>query len=269
MKKYLLPFLCFAFGIGLLSLLVTQMPTSLEAGSYNYTGGTGIYNTPHDLRPGTEAGGLYGADDYLNRLCVWCHAPHHTLRPDDAPIANAYTPLWNRGISEETFTPYDNGNDPSTGPHKLQADVSGGPGAVSRLCLSCHDGSIAVNTYGYEPQDSRSRKTGNTTISAQYLIGGLGDLSNHHPIGFVYNDVVANDPEIQEASAYMLNAAAGGTGRGGSVTLKIEDLLYDGKMECVTCHDVHNSQNPGAEKFLWKSDNNSAFCVTCHLKGTP
>jgi predicted CXXCH cytochrome family protein len=267
MKKYLLPFLCFAFGIGLLSLLVTQMPTSLEAGSYNYRGGEGIYNTPHDLRPGTEAGTLYGADDYLNRLCVWCHAPHHTLRPDDAPITGAYTPLWNREISEEVFTPYDNGIDPLTGPHKLQADVSGGPGAVSRLCLSCHDGSIAVNTYGYVPQDSRSIKTGNTTISAQYLIGGLGDLSNHHPIGFEYAAVVTGDDEIADVNTVMVQNTKG-TGRSGQ-TLKIEDLLYNGKMECVTCHDVHNSQNPGAEKFLWKSDRNSAFCVTCHLKGTP
>lgn len=269
MKKYLLPFMCLALGILIVSLMVSQLPvpTQVDAGTYNYTGGTGIYNTPHDLRPGKEAGTLYGADDYLSRLCVWCHAPHHTLRPDDAPIANAYVPLWNRGISEEVFTPYDNGKDPTSGPHKLQADVSGGPGAVSRLCLSCHDGSIAVNTYGYDPQDSKSRRTGSTTISAQYLIGGLGDLSNHHPIGFDYDTVTANDDEIALKNTVMVNNTKG-TGRSGQ-QLKIEDLLYDGKMECVTCHDVHNSQNPGAEKFLWKSDSNSAFCVTCHLKGTP
>ena len=49
----------------------------------------------------------------------------------------------------------------------------------------------------------------------------------------------------------------------GSVT--ISDLLWNGNMECTTCHDVHNTKNTG-EKFLWKSDAQSAFCLTCHLK---
>jgi len=48
----------------------------------------------------------------------------------------------------------------------------------------------------------------------------------------------------------------------------IGDLLYNGtQFECVTCHDVHNSQNEAAaEKFLWISNDHSAFCLTCHLK---
>jgi predicted CXXCH cytochrome family protein len=256
--------MCLALGILIVSSMVT-------AGTYNYTGGTGIYNTPHDLRPGTEAGGLYGADDYLDRLCIWCHAPHHTLRPEDSglPSDNTYVPLWNRGVSTQDFLPYSSGDVdavPEKGPHKLQANLSGGPGGVSRLCLSCHDGTIAVNTYGYEPQDPRSIRTGNTTISAQYLIGALDDLSNHHPIGFNYDDVVAYDNEIALKTTVMV-ADSTGTGR-GNPSLTIEELLYGGtQMECTTCHDVHNSQNPGAEKFLWKSDKNSAFCVTCHLKG--
>jgi predicted CXXCH cytochrome family protein len=269
MKKYLIPLMCLALGILMVSSMVT-------ANQYNYEGGEGIYNTPHDLRPGTVAGDIYGANDYLDRLCIWCHAPHHTLRPDDPGLSglagNIYVPLWNRGVSTQTFTAYSSGDAaPEQGPNALQADVSGGPGGVSRLCLSCHDGTIAVNTYGYEPQDPRSRSTGNRTISAQYLIGGGNDLSNHHPIGFDYTavvDVNTGDDEIADVGTVMVENTQG-TGRAGQ-QLTIEDLLYGGtQMECTTCHDVHNSQNPGAEKFLWKSDRNSAFCVTCHLKGTP
>ncbi len=265
MKKYLIPLMCLALGILIVSSMVT-------AGTYTYTGGTGIYNTPHDLRPGTEAGNLYGANDYLDRLCIWCHAPHHTLRPADAPDPSGggvYVPLWNRGVSQEIFEVYSSGDGaPTEGPHALQAKDEGlnnGPGGISRLCLSCHDGTIAVNTYGYEPQDSRSRQTGNTSITAQYLIGGLGDLTNHHPIGFNYDAVAADDDEIADSSVVMV-ANSKGTGKTGE-QLTIEELLHAGKMECSTCHDVHNSQNPGAEKFLWKSDQKSAFCVTCHLKG--
>jgi predicted CXXCH cytochrome family protein len=71
--------------------------------------------------------------------------------------------------------------------------------------------------------------------------------------------VQAADQEIAGTSTVMV--PANGT--------TIGDLLYGATrtMECVTCHDVHNTANqPGAERFLWRSDNKSNFCLTCHLK---
>jgi predicted CXXCH cytochrome family protein len=37
-------------------------------------------------------------------------------------------------------------------------------------------------------------------------------------------------------------------------------------MECSTCHSVHNKGN-GGETLLWRSDQNSELCLTCHDKG--
>ncbi|NTW67758.1 MAG: hypothetical protein HGB21_15855 [Nitrospirae bacterium] len=92
-------------------------------------------------------------------------------------------------------------------------------------------------------------------VSNRYLIGT--NLSNHHPIGFDYNAVAAVDDEIYDSSS-----ALGGSNPYGLV---INDLLWNGKMECSTCHDVHNTKNEG-QKFTWVEDYQSALCLTCHRK---
>lgn len=230
----------------------------------NNVPGQGIVGTSHDLSIATGKGALYGADDSLDRICVWCHAPHHTAKPGTADAAGLlYLPLWNHGVTVTSFDVYasDFGEGPDNpigtpgaeNPHALQAGI-GQPGSVSRLCLSCHDGSVAVNEYGFAPGRDDSRGAATVKISGQYLIGGGGDLRNHHPIGFDYVDVLNNDDEIAD-----LDTVFPGTG------VTIEELLYGQQMECVTCHDVHNTKNAG-ETFLWASDVNSQFCCTCHLK---
>lgn len=231
--------------------------------------GSGIKGTAHDLRSGQPAGDVYGANDTgnkyggaggdLNRICVWCHAPHHTLRPADVAGDIDYLPLWNHTTTTMVYQTYSNGADEPADPsHASTSEVlANQPGSVSKLCLSCHDGSVAVNEYGFAPGDIKSSgvRKGDTPrfITSQYKIGEAGDLTNHHPIGFAYADVEAVDDEIQRASAPM------------NTFYTIGDLLWAGKMECTTCHDVHNTKNSG-EKFLWKSDEESGFCLTCHLK---
>lgn len=221
--------------------------------------GTGIKGTAHDLRSNYR-GAKYGANDSLNRICVWCHAPHHTLKPADVAGDIDYLPLWNHTTTTMVFQPYTNGADDPNDPNHISTaeQIANQPGSVSKLCLSCHDGTVGVNEYGFEPGDINSSgvRKGDTLhkISAEYNIGKGGDLSNHHPIGFDYQTVEAVDDEIQKASAPM------------NSYYTIGDLLWAGKMECTTCHDVHNTKNEG-EKFLWKSDRESGLCLTCHLKG--
>ncbi len=41
-------------------------------------------------------------------------------------------------------------------------------------------------------------------------------------------------------------------------------MLIDGRMECSSCHDVHDRN--GHAKLLVKSNARSALCVTCHDK---
>jgi predicted CXXCH cytochrome family protein len=270
MKKSVMLALCLAIGM----LLVTSMAFAYTLNSDNgsYVPGLGIAGSPHDLSS-TGQGVLYGDTNEqagLNRICIYCHAPHNTMSSTQATAAGiTYFPLWNHEVTMGQYGMYTNGTDmPSNTSHQsqamayLQSTNSTRPGSVSRLCLSCHDGTVSTNSYGvgnaFNGQSSHmtgAAKNVRTGGQTKFLIGGtLGnDLSNHHPIGFPYAQTDV-DNEIAKTDATM--------GTGG---LHISDLLWKGNMECTTCHDVHNSKNTG-EKFLWISDANSAFCGTCHLK---
>jgi predicted CXXCH cytochrome family protein len=239
-----------------------------------YVPGAGIDGTVHDL--GTVHNNMnYIASppDPLTRKCIFCHAPHNTYRLStaaggagpQAPAAFNYLPLWNHTLQTNTaYTMYENGpGAPQSGPHASQAILNGMiPGSTSLLCLSCHDGSVAVNSYGNGAQLSRSISTGTTIISSTtYLIGQNKYLGNHHPIGFDYDMVQSVDTEIRNPDTAMLTPMS-----------FIRDHLYAGSggissnMECGTCHSVHNKGNSG-ETLLWRSDQNSELCLTCHDKG--
>jgi predicted CXXCH cytochrome family protein len=177
-----------------------------------------------------------------------------------------YYPLWNHDITTiETWTPYQNTDPadpiiPDDVQHQLNAEL-GDPGGVSKLCLSCHDGSVAVSSYGNFENGATplgSKHTGSVKILfGQYSIGLNGNLQNHHPIGFNYDDVASADDEIRDTSSALLGNNAYG--------LTIGDLLWQGNMECTSCHDVHNTKNTGL-KFLWVEDNSSYLCFSCHKK---
>ena len=232
-----------------------------------YVPGAGINGTVHDL--GTPHNGMnYTAQppDPQRRICIFCHAPHNTYRLSTAgvgtgPQANAafdYLPLWNHTLPATVteYIMYDPGpGAPQSGHAATQALNEMIPGSVSLLCLSCHDGSIAVNSWGNPFQPLSSQSSGTKFMAAAYQIGATGNLTNHHPIGFNYLVVQGGDTEIR--SPY--------TARLTSNTFVI-DHLYGENLECGSCHAVHNKGNTG-EKLLWRSDQNSELCLTCHDKG--
>ena len=271
MKKSIL--LAAAFGLFVAGTAQAQNSTT---GSFNQVAGGGIVSSKHDLSIQTGIGNLYGQTDALDRICIYCHAPHHAMQEADA-AGIKYLPLWNHGVTTQFYNTYksDFGDGPDstnlvgTGTSNNFADRHlfngedsiGEPGSVSRLCLSCHDGTVAVNEYGNLPQRAESQGAGTHFIADQFKIGGGGNLTNHHPIGFIYADVVALDDEIAGVDTVISD----GDGDSAHGATTIGSLLYDGKMECVTCHDVHNTKNTG-ETFLWRTDRESGFCLTCHLK---
>ncbi|MEJ2684850.1 MAG: cytochrome c3 family protein [Candidatus Sulfobium sp.] len=283
MKKLSIITLCIAVAVLMVAAtaFAISSPYTGEYGSnaaqYGETGtaGTGINGTVHDLRrANTQLGYKANPKDYLDRICIFCHAPHHTYRLTTAgatgtgPLAPAnatYLPLWNHTITTTVFTPYNNGPDePIDGARRSQAiDNFDKIGASSLLCLSCHDGTIAVNTYGHSPQSTKSQSGGGSTITAEYNIGAQGYLSNHHPIGFDYASVAAVDDQIYQADTAVFDQ----TLDGGTNIIPVSSLLWGGKMECSTCHAVHNKGNTG-EKLLYVSNANSNLCLSCHNKGT-
>jgi predicted CXXCH cytochrome family protein len=253
MKKYIL--VCVAIG------LVLSFGAIAMAGT---NPGTGIRGTSHDLSTG-GVGAAYvgaGAADNLDRVCIYCHAPHHAIDGATAAANNVtYFPLWNHAITTvATYQTYTNGTDTPTGiSHQLNATLATSLGSVSKLCLSCHDGSLAISAYGYAPSSTLGSTTGTKfTAGSRFLIGGgTQDLRNHHPIGFDYDAVAAIDDEINPSDSSLLGA--------NSYGLVISDLLWNGKVECSSCHDVHNTKNEGS-KFTWVQDTSSNLCLTCHNK---
>ncbi len=263
-------------------LLVVALGLSVASSALAFNGvyqpGTGINGTVHDLPRGDNGMAFRPSNDpqNLQRICIYCHAPHNTykLSPANggpgagvggglqAPDAFDYLPLWNHTLTGNfaSYTMYQNGpGAPQKGQHASQAIANGmTPGSVSLLCLSCHDGSVAVNSYGNSSQLSRSISGGGATIDTVYQIGKDNYLGNHHPIGFDYDAVSGADPDIRPADTATMGTA--GTVR--------DHLVGAGnsRMECSTCHSVHNKGNTG-ETLLWRSDVNSQLCLTCHAKG--
>lgn len=271
MRKFLIVLLCMALGICLAS--------SAMAYSGSYVPGAGINGTVHDLGTPGANGMNYGANppDPLTRICIFCHAPHNTMRlfgvtagagPVDTSGAFTYLPLWNHTL-QDPFNPayvmYTNGpGAPQSGPLEAQvvwnpAVAPTTPGSTSLLCLSCHDGTVAVNSWGNPDQLATSQSTGSHTIAQNYMIGKDRYLGNHHPISFDYIAVQALDPNIRPSSTFLTGAPA--------AISTIQDHLYGNNMECGTCHSVHNKGNTG-EHLLWRSDQNSQLCLTCHTQGT-
>jgi predicted CXXCH cytochrome family protein len=269
MKRLIPGLLAVALGLALAS--------NAQAFTGSYTPGSGINGTVHDL--GTPGNGGMGylptPPDPHQRICIFCHAPHSAMKLSpanggpgagvgsgpQAPDAFNYLPLWNHELTGNyaSYSMYYNGpGAPQVGPKASQAiQQTMTPGSTSLLCLSCHDGSVAVNSYGNNAQLSTSQSGGGGTIGAQYVIGKDNYLGNHHPIGFSYDVAQAVDTELRPSTATMGTAGT------------ISDHLYGTghNMECGTCHAVHNTGNTG-ETLLWRSDESSRLCLTCHDKGT-
>jgi predicted CXXCH cytochrome family protein len=157
-------------------------------------------------------------------MCVYCHTPHTAAKPG----------LWNRNDSSTIYTPYRSST--------LKASV-GQPTGASKLCLSCHDGTVALGQI-----HSRQGQIQMKGLAQQMPIGpnNLGtDLSDDHPISFQYNSaLVAANGQLQSPPM------------AGPVHLDAS-----GQLQCTSCHDPHNDANG---KFLVMNNTGSALCLTCH-----
>lgn len=196
-----------------------------------------IVGTVHDF----SAVGFSGGE-----ICVVCHTPHSA----DTSVSAA--PLWDHTVTSTTFTMYDSPTLDAT------PSNSGQPGGVSRLCLSCHDGTVAIDSFG--------GATGTNFITNQAkLIGGGGDLSDDHPISVTYDTALSVlDPGMHDPAATTVTIGeAGDKTRTGTVAALMTSA---GTVQCNSCHDVHNGFTVGGSPLLKVSQSGSAICLTCHNK---
>lgn len=209
-----------------------------------------------------------------SQICIFCHTPHGA-----ESIPNA--PLWNRKLSAATYTTYT-----SSSIEASAAELAAGPGGSSKLCLSCHDGTMAISSVNVlNGQASTTIPLSGTATGGMMPTTGattgftrnLGvNLSNDHPISFTYNATLAgNDGELRSPDGTLVGTRSPG--------VKPTLPLQDGQVQCTTCHDPHLRETDtakGPAKFLRLnrfqelaptggafSATNDIICLACHDKG--
>jgi predicted CXXCH cytochrome family protein len=197
--------------------------------------GRNVADTPHNLSV-TGGGGAHDVKSSVEtRICIFCHTPHHATQ----------TPLWSREVPPDTiYTPYKS----TTMKANPKPDK---PKNSSRLCLSCHDGTIALGALGpggtYVIDASLPKMPSDIDPAKNARIGK--DLSDDHPISFPYPSL-ANNPELNDPSTLW----------GSGIKLSADDYV-----ECTSCHDPHNNQY-GNFTVLDLSVHRDALCTKCHNK---
>lgn len=146
----------------LVVLLVGQVFADIDLPSkFNNTGT--VANTRHNLtqRPAQNSLGLTGEimNPYRNdygEVCVYCHTPH-------AANTTINAPLWNRTNAATPYKIYNLTGSQASGNTVTQ------PGMNSLTCLSCHDGTIAVDSIINMPGSGRYSITQQTAQSNGFL----------------------------------------------------------------------------------------------------
>jgi predicted CXXCH cytochrome family protein len=185
-------------------------------------GGQSIVNTRHNLSA-SGPGSIRALSE--EEICIFCHTPHNSL-PE--------SPLWNR---EDPGVIYDLYNSSSV------ESAPGQPDGASLLCLSCHDGTIALGNV------LNRTTTINFTGGVTHLPPGESnlstDLSDDHPVSIIYSSGLATtDGQLYDPSL---------------VTYPVS--LSEGKVQCTSCHDPHKDLY---SKFLVMSPQFSELCIQCH-----
>ncbi|NMG31967.1 cytochrome c3 family protein, partial [Aromatoleum evansii] len=239
-----------------------------------------IANTKHNLSA-SGSGTVKATAE--SQICVFCHTPH-------AANAAAPAPLWNRDLSSATYTPYTS--------NSLDAQTIFGalsqPGGSSKLCLSCHDGTMAIGTVGVLGGKTNVSVTMSGTDAGKMPAGPQGatsgftrnlgiDLRNDHPISFTFNDTLAAaDGELRRMDLQQRYPAGSGTVIGIRSTgfkpllpLQPTGTAGAGQVQCTTCHDPHldvskflrlnrfQTVTPSGTDFKPASDQ---ICLGCHDK---
>jgi predicted CXXCH cytochrome family protein len=161
-------------------------------------------------------------------ICVVCHTPH------DANLTVPDSPLWNHEVTSAVYDVY---SSPT-----MDVPVSQ-PGSVSLLCLSCHDGTVALDSFG--------GATGEEHIGSDRDI--TTDLRDDHPVGIAWQHQTLDSPSC--GACHIVSPSVEYFG----------PPFYDGNVECASCHDPHDggAAEPG---LLRRTLAGSALCLWCHGK---
>lgn len=179
------------------------------------------------------------------QVCKFCHIPHNAPGP---------VPMWSRRLPKQSYsTPRIKGPEGTLVPAPQ-------PDGASRLCLSCHDGTIALGEVAGQRMPTSMR--GATRLRPGHR-GYLGrDLSGSHPISIVMpHDAVEAASENPSDMRLRDRSEVSGDPR-----IKLDG---EGKIQCTTCHDPHADRHfvEGQVPRFWVASTVSEVCIHCHIPG--
>lgn len=252
-----------------------------------------IRNTKHNLSSiGPSGRSVY--TEQTTEICIFCHTPHGAST-EAASMAKA--PIWNRNLSTARYILYDQIWSTSFEGYEVNPPKPNAPTGYSRLCLSCHDGTIALGSVinlpgsgnasppltmfyptGQAPAGGAgTMPTGSGVTTSDTRVIGT-NLQNDHPVSFIYGSALAaRDEELVDPGPPILSPS------------KVSDLTpispakrYPGadlnkldSVQCTSCHNPHAATYP---KFMRASffNNDPAdvnypsaskiICLYCHDK---
>lgn len=201
------------------------LPALLALAVTSATAG-GVADSKHNLSV-SGPGSITAVSE--TEICIFCHTPHGS---------GPASPLWNRDLPPMTpYRAYSSSTLSITGPVPQ-------PDGASKLCLSCHDGTVALGQT-LSAGLIRLRNAGMTgrMPSGRSLIGT--DLSDDHPVSFTPSRTKLTTVEPPPGDPVKLDRS--------------------GELQCTSCHDPHREDiDPVARRFLVKSNKGSELCLTCH-----
>lgn len=159
------------------------------------------------------------------RTCAFCHVAHSGQPGGDNRPDSGAQHLTSRGRG-------------------LSLRLGTTVGGSSRMCLSCHDGTIAVGKLrkGREARMMGTDAGGRLGAASRSNLGL--DLSGSHPVSFRPD----RTPKLREPHF------------GDKVRLDKR-----GQVQCTSCHDPHVEEHDAqTRKFLVKGNRGGALCLSCH-----
>ena len=218
---------------GLRSAYNGALPVMLAVGLSGAAKADSVLNSVHNLSAGGP-GAIKSTTE--NNPCIFCHTVHQTIGD---------TPLWNHTLSSvSNYVVYS-----SARLQSLNITIPQ-PNGSSRLCLSCHDGTVALGSISSSVTPEQVYQNGApiTTMPAGDTANLGVDLSGDHPVSMSYDLCAQADLTLQPRAS--LNPA-----------VKLEQVNGAYCVQCTSCHNPHDDQ---FGNFLVMDNTGSALCSVCH-----
>lgn len=229
--------------LGPLILLLVCAGTAVTTGTARaqWPYGSAVTETVHNLSRTAQVDPMRNYISQYGEACVYCHTPH---------ASRTERPLWNRRLPNGPYLMYPQ--------RTMLRDVQ--PTGTTRLCLSCHDGTVALDDVLNPPlQHTGPNAPGETLERCARSCHNGGDPKG----GFNWEKVwFENDLSVQHPVSVRYDPSRNAGFQPIAAVEAAGLRLEDGKVQCNTCHDPHTQVN---RKFLRIPNVSRSLCLVCHV----